>query len=229
MTEHTEAAISDATREALASLALGDPDSLAAGLELRADWQARSGLDARSFALVKIAALIAIDAPPASYLWQVANALDAGVTPEDILGVLIAIAPEVGGPRLVAAAPEIMVALGLSLPDEPETLPSVDAAAAAGRPRFVERVLNDFVQNTGAPVPDEVRDYILDRVLAPDTEWERGRASGELNAEETYQVLSDALRLVRSTHGNQFPSLDEVNRLFHQRIEASCWFPFLFC
>ena len=40
-----------------------------------------SGLDARSYALVKIAALIALDAPPASYLWQVANALDAGATP----------------------------------------------------------------------------------------------------------------------------------------------------
>jgi alkylhydroperoxidase/carboxymuconolactone decarboxylase family protein YurZ len=95
---------------------MGDADSLAAGLELRADWQARSGLDARSFALVKIAALIALDAPPASYLWQVANALDAGATAEDIFGVLIAIAPQVGGPRLVAAAPELMVALGLSLP-----------------------------------------------------------------------------------------------------------------
>jgi 4-carboxymuconolactone decarboxylase len=108
--------VAEATRGALTSLAMGDADSLAAGLELRADWQARSGLDARSFALVKIAALIALDAPPASYLWQVANALDAGATPEDIFGVLIAIAPQVGGPRLVAAAPELMVALGLSLP-----------------------------------------------------------------------------------------------------------------
>ena len=109
--------VAEATRGALVSLALGDPDSLAAGLELREDWRARSGLDARSFALVKIAALISLDAPPASYLWQVANALDAGATAEDIYGVLIAIAPQVGGPKLVAAAPEIMVALGLSLPD----------------------------------------------------------------------------------------------------------------
>jgi alkylhydroperoxidase/carboxymuconolactone decarboxylase family protein YurZ len=66
---------------------------------------------------VKIAALIALDAPPASYLWQVANALDGGATPEDIVGVLKAVAPQVGGPRVVAAAPELMVALGLSLPD----------------------------------------------------------------------------------------------------------------
>ena len=91
---------------------------MAEGLELRAEWQARSGLDARSYALVKIAALIALDAPPASYLWQVANALDAGATPADLMGVLIAVAPQVGGPKTVAAAPELMVALGLSLPDE---------------------------------------------------------------------------------------------------------------
>jgi len=109
--------VGDDTRDILGALALGDPDLLAAGLEVRADWKARSHLDDRSYALVKLAALIALDAPPASYVWQVGNALAEGVTPEDIVGVLIAVAPQVGGPRLVSAAPEIMVALGLSLPD----------------------------------------------------------------------------------------------------------------
>jgi hypothetical protein len=42
---------------------------------------------------VKIAALIALDAPPASYAWQVANALDEGASPEDILEVLTAVGP----------------------------------------------------------------------------------------------------------------------------------------
>ena len=46
-----------------------------------------------------------------------ANALAAGVTPQDMLGVLRAVAPQVGGPRVIAAAPEIMVALGLELPE----------------------------------------------------------------------------------------------------------------
>jgi 4-carboxymuconolactone decarboxylase len=109
--------VDEATRETLASLALGDPDLLAEGLEVRADWRAKSGLDERSYALVKLAALIALDAPPASYLWQVALAIEAGVTPGDLVGVLIAIAPQVGGPKLVAAAPELMVALGLALPE----------------------------------------------------------------------------------------------------------------
>ena len=117
MTMPANVDVSDSTRELLTALALGDPDLLAEGLELRAQWKERSGLDPRAYALVKVAALIALDAPPASYLWQVGNAVEAGVTPEDLIGVLIAVAPQVGGPKVVAAAPELMIALGLSLPD----------------------------------------------------------------------------------------------------------------
>jgi 4-carboxymuconolactone decarboxylase len=113
-------AADEATREALTQLALGDPQALGEAVELRQAEQERSGLDPRSFALVKIAALIAVDAPPASYVWQVANAIDAGATPQEIVGVLRALAPQVGQPRVVAAAPEIMVALGLSLPEGSE-------------------------------------------------------------------------------------------------------------
>ena len=117
MTTPAPVDVSNDTRDLFVALAQGDPDVLDAGLEARASFKVRSGLDSRSFALVKIAALIAVDAPPASYVWQVANALSEGATPDDILGVLVAVAPQVGGPRIVAAAPEIMVALGLTLPD----------------------------------------------------------------------------------------------------------------
>ncbi len=110
--------VDEDTKNALSGLALGDMEVLGAALELREEARERTGLDPRSFALVKIAALVALDSPPASYLWQVSNALEAGATPGDILGVLRAIAPQVGGPRAVAAAPEIMIALGLSLPAE---------------------------------------------------------------------------------------------------------------
>ena len=116
MTMPSKIDVGDATRETLAALALSDQELLLEGLELRTNWQESSGLDPRTFSLVKIAALIALDAPPSSYLWQVANALGSGCTPEDLLGVLKAVAPQVGGPRVVAAAPELMVALGLALP-----------------------------------------------------------------------------------------------------------------
>jgi 4-carboxymuconolactone decarboxylase len=111
------AAVAPDTHATLSGISAGDLSVLDEAVALREAALERTGLDARTFALVKIAALIALDAPPASYAWQVAAALDDGATPEDILGVLRAVAPQVGGPRVVAAAPEVMVALGLALPD----------------------------------------------------------------------------------------------------------------
>lgn len=106
------------THQTLSGVSAGNVDVLEKAIGLRELDRELSGLDERTFALVKIASLIALDAPPASYAWQVGNALEAGVTPEDILGVLRAVAPQVGGPKVVAAAPEIMVALGLAIDGE---------------------------------------------------------------------------------------------------------------
>ncbi|MGH3278627.1 MAG: carboxymuconolactone decarboxylase family protein [Trebonia sp.] len=113
----TKVNVDEATRQRLSGVSTGDVDLLEEGLKVRQQWQQDSGLDPRTYSLVKIAALVALDAPPASYLWQVSNALDSGATPSEIAGVLRAIAPQVGGPRCVAAAPEIMMSLGLSLPE----------------------------------------------------------------------------------------------------------------
>jgi 4-carboxymuconolactone decarboxylase len=118
MTEPAKAEVDDMTRDALAGLSAGDIDVMAEGLEYREQWRRTSGLDARTFSIAKIAALVALDAPPASYQWQVQNAVAAGVSPKEILGVLFAIAPQVGGPKVIAAAPEIMLALGLPLPGD---------------------------------------------------------------------------------------------------------------
>ena len=118
MSVPTGAMADQATAQALAALALGRTAAeLEQATELREVLRADSGLDPRSFAMVKIAALVAVDAPPASYLWQVNEALAAGVTAREILGVMTAIAPQVGVPRVVAAAPEIMIALDLELPE----------------------------------------------------------------------------------------------------------------
>src|SRR5438270_803149 len=108
------------THQTLSGVATSDLSTLETMLGLREALLESTTLDSRTFGLVKIAALIAVDAPPASYAWQVANALDEGASPEDILAVLRAVAPQVGGPRVVAAAPEIMLALGLSLPEGTE-------------------------------------------------------------------------------------------------------------
>jgi 4-carboxymuconolactone decarboxylase len=106
------------TEQMLLAISVGDASVLDAAIGLRELNREATGLDPRTFALVKVAALIALDAPPASYAWQIANALEDGATPEDILGVLRAVALQVGGPKVIAAAPEIMLGLGLALPDD---------------------------------------------------------------------------------------------------------------
>ena len=94
----------------------GEPDSIARAVGLREGALESSPLPDTTVALVRIAALIALDAPPASYGRQIGVALESGSSPEDILGVLRAVAPQVGSARVVAAAPELMLAMGMALP-----------------------------------------------------------------------------------------------------------------
>ena len=70
-----------------------------------------SSLEPRSLMLVRIAALAAVDAPPASYLLNLGAAADAGVDAEQVRGVLAAIAPIVGTARVASAIGAIADAL----------------------------------------------------------------------------------------------------------------------
>ena len=72
-------------------------------------------LDPRELMLARIAALVAVDAPPVSYLLNAGAASEVGVTLEDIQGILIAVAPVVGTPRIVSAAGNITRALGFAI------------------------------------------------------------------------------------------------------------------
>jgi hypothetical protein len=65
--------------------------------------------------LVRIAALIAVDAPPASYLANAGAAADSGVTADDVQAVMIGVAPVVGTPRVVSAGGNILRALGFAI------------------------------------------------------------------------------------------------------------------
>jgi len=76
---------------------------------------ARNTLAPRELMLVRIAALVAVDAAPASYLMNAEAAQEMGVTADDIQGVMIGIAPVVGAPRVVSAAGKILRALGLAI------------------------------------------------------------------------------------------------------------------
>lgn len=85
-------------------------DTLAA---MTAESLARCGLDENSLLAVRIAALVAVDAPAASYLMHLGPAVDAGVTVEQVQDILVAIAPIVGTPRTMSAAEKITDALGI--------------------------------------------------------------------------------------------------------------------
>jgi alkylhydroperoxidase/carboxymuconolactone decarboxylase family protein YurZ len=75
------------------------------------------GLDPKIQALVGLGALLSVDAATVSVRLQVELAQAAGATEDEIVGVLIAIAPAVGHARTVAAAPRLALALGYDVDD----------------------------------------------------------------------------------------------------------------
>ena len=75
----------------------------------------RGSLEAREHMLARLAALVAVDAPAASYLLNLGTAVEMGVTLEDVQGVLVAVAPIVGTPRVVSATGRITTALGFAI------------------------------------------------------------------------------------------------------------------
>jgi len=71
-----------------------------------------SALDGKTAALVRLGAAVAIGSPGVCLEWSTSRALAAGATEEEIADILVAIAPVTGLSRVVAAAPEIAIALG---------------------------------------------------------------------------------------------------------------------
>ena len=74
-----------------------------------------STLDAQSVMLVRLAALVAVDAPPVSYMLNMEMASDVNVDGEQIEGMLAAIAPIVGSARVASAGGKMVRALGLEI------------------------------------------------------------------------------------------------------------------
>jgi 4-carboxymuconolactone decarboxylase len=110
----------DRSEQLLRRLALADERSLRSAL---ADpgIPGPSDLDPKAQALVTLGALLSVGAATASLRSTVELAYAAGATDDEILGVLLAIAPAVGHARVVAVAPQLALALGYDIdePDEP--------------------------------------------------------------------------------------------------------------
>ena len=89
-----------------------------------------NSLSPRDYMLARVAALVAMDAPPMSWFANAAAIQESGLTAEDIQGVLIAVAPVVGAPRVMAAGGHILRALGIAIAVADAEIAEAELAAA---------------------------------------------------------------------------------------------------
>ena len=83
--------------------------------KMTADSIEASDLDEQTLMLVRIAALVAVDAPPVSYMLNLGAAGDIGIDEEQVRGVFAAIAPIVGTARIASATGNVVRALALAI------------------------------------------------------------------------------------------------------------------
>jgi hypothetical protein len=102
----------------ISALACGDTPVLETLVKMTVDTMELCELDPRSYFLVRLAGLAAMDASPYSYLLNVAAAADV-LEPDDLRGVLIALAPVIGSARTTSAAGNMLraFATGMEMQD----------------------------------------------------------------------------------------------------------------
>ena len=115
------ATLNMASEQILTSLANNDAPVLETIAQMNLDTFERSGLDETTYHLVRLAALVGMQGPPMSFLVNGTAAVDAGIRSEQFQGVLTAIAPIVGSARVVAAAGNMLRALGIAAAAEEES------------------------------------------------------------------------------------------------------------
>ena len=101
----------------LRKLAVRDDRYIDALLQADSASPTLAGIDPRSHALIRIGALIAMNAAPPAYMASVDAALRAGASNEEIVGTLITVLPTVGVGRVVTAAPNLGLAMGYDVAD----------------------------------------------------------------------------------------------------------------
>ena len=114
-----------------------------------------SNLPAREHMIARLAALVAVDAPTASYVMNASTAAETGITVEDVQSLLVAVAPLVGTARIVTAAERITEALGfvieLAVAELDAELDAEDAAAETAT-SAEDRGTTEGRVNHGCPV-----------------------------------------------------------------------------
>jgi alkylhydroperoxidase/carboxymuconolactone decarboxylase family protein YurZ len=101
----------DEYKQHLRRLALHD-DALLKAIAAEGSSFPASVIDAKSAALVRVAATIAVDAALASFESAVTRALTAGATSDEIVATLESVTPVTGAARVVQCTPKLALALG---------------------------------------------------------------------------------------------------------------------
>ena len=99
-------------QEILRRLAMIDEGFVEDQAGLGLDPAGRSALDPKTAALLQVGASAAVGSSTVCLEWNTGRALAAGASEDEIADVLLAIAPVAGLGRVVAAAPEVAIALG---------------------------------------------------------------------------------------------------------------------
>jgi 4-carboxymuconolactone decarboxylase len=84
-------------------------------------------------ALARLAAYVALDASAHAYVRAAEVAVRGGASPDEMVGVLFAVAPVVGIARVVSAAPKLASAMGFDVDRAIEYL-TTNATEATGSP-----------------------------------------------------------------------------------------------
>ena len=91
-----------------------------------------NSLSPREYMLARVAAMVAVDAPPISWFAAAAAIQESGLTAEDIQGIMIAVAPVVGAPRVMSAGGHVLRALGIAIAVADAEITEAELAAAEG-------------------------------------------------------------------------------------------------
>ena len=126
MLESNESSVVDGYKLILRKLVLRDDRYIESLLAEERASAAVSGLDERSRTLVRLGALIAMNAATPSYMSAVDKALDVHLSYDEIVGTLIAALPVVGAARVVSSAPNLALALGYDVSEALETVENGD-------------------------------------------------------------------------------------------------------
>jgi alkylhydroperoxidase/carboxymuconolactone decarboxylase family protein YurZ len=108
----------DEIERLLRRLALNDEGSVEMVLARGSRAGAGATLVPKVDLLVRLGALLALGAATTSLRATVERAKRAGATDDEIVGVLIAVAPAVGQARVVSTAPKLATAIGYQLEED---------------------------------------------------------------------------------------------------------------